>query len=66
MSYVSKDLRDLPLNILSSYSLSSVKVNPPIIVNAIICASANSKNQEDINKFLEFITEDSVQKKNCG
>lgn len=63
MSYVSKDLRDLPLNILSSYSLSSVKVNPPIIVNAIICASANSKNQEDINKFLEFITEDSVQKK---
>lgn len=63
MSHISKELRDLPLSVIRSYSLSEVKVNPPIVVNAIICASANSKNQEEINKFLEFVTEDSVQKK---
>lgn len=63
MSSISKEYRDASLNVLKSYSLSEIKYNPPIIVDAIICVSANSKNQEDINKFLEFITEDSTQKK---
>lgn len=48
---------------LSGKLLSASKVNPPIVVEHVICSVQNAPDKEEINRFLDFITKNEPYEK---
>jgi raffinose/stachyose/melibiose transport system substrate-binding protein len=63
ISYYSKDMKEEKIGIVEDYSMSPLKENIPIVMNGLLCIPANTKNEEAVNEFLEFIVDEKIQKK---
>jgi ABC-type glycerol-3-phosphate transport system substrate-binding protein len=62
-SNITKEMKDSKLSVLKDYNISKTKNNIPVIVNAVVSTSANTKNEEAVNELLEFMYNEKTQKK---
>jgi raffinose/stachyose/melibiose transport system substrate-binding protein len=57
-----EDLKNTDIGIIEKYNISNVKENVPVIVNCVAIVPTGSKNEEDVNSFLEFLFSEKTQK----
>lgn len=63
-SYYCKNLKNENIKVVGEYiNDPSSKINVPVICNCVLCVPVNSKNGEEINGFINFMMNDSLQKK---
>ncbi|GIM30716.1 hypothetical protein CPJCM30710_33820 [Clostridium polyendosporum] len=63
-SLAGKELEDSKnIKILNGRVLPTSKINPPIIVEHLVCSIQNAPDKEEINRFLDFITKDEPYEK---
>lgn len=63
ISYFSKNIKDTPVGLIERYDVSATKENIPVIVNALLCTPANTKNEESVTSLMEYIFSEKTQKK---